>query len=170
MRIPMRTGSVVRAQAAALAIVAVLAAGCATDTDDTGTMPAGTTSAETTVADTTAPSAPSSTAEPTAAEGTVFPAGDVDPGLSPWVDDASAELAARLGIDVDEVEVSAAVLVVWPDASLGCPEPDMAYATVLTDGAVIELGVGGAVYRYHAGGSTEPFLCPRPIDTAPQRA
>ena len=43
--------------------------------------------------------------------------------------------------------------------SLGCPEPDRQYATIVTDGAVIELAADGDVYRYHAGGSAGPFLC-----------
>ena len=61
------------------------------------------------------------------------------------------------------------MLVVWPDVSLGCPEPDRQYATIVTDGAVIELAVDGAIYRYHAGGSQTPFLCAAPITTAPNR-
>ena len=35
------------------------------------------------------------------------------------------------------------------------------------DGAVIELGSGGLVYRYHSGGERTPFPCDRPLDPVP---
>ena len=92
----------------------------------------------------------------------VVPGGDqsVDPNLQPLVDMAVADLAERLGVGADDIEVLAAYLVVWPDTSLGCPQPDMMYLQVLTDGSVILLGSGGAVFRYHTGGDQfEPFLC-----------
>ena len=47
------------------------------------------------------------------------------------------------------------MLVVWPDSRSAVREPDRQYATILTDGAVIELAADGAVYRYHAGGDTD---------------
>ena len=38
----------------------------------------------------------------------------------------------------------------WEDASLGCPEPGVAYAQVVTAGWVIRLRHGGREYQYHA--------------------
>lgn len=105
----------------------------------------------------------------TPADGSLFPPGDVDAGLLPWVELATNQLASALGVETTEVSTVSAVLVVWPDASLGCPEPDQQYAAALTDGAVIELEAGGAVYRFHAGGERGPFLCERPITSAPPR-
>ena len=124
-----------------------------------------------TVAASSAPASSASvpTGPPTPADGSLFPAGDIDDGLGPWVELATADLAARLAVGTDAIESVSAVLVVWPDVSLGCPEPDRQYATLVTDGAVIELAVDGAVYRYHAGGSQTPFLCPTPLSTAPNR-
>ncbi len=93
-----------------------------------------------------------------------------DPGLQSPVESAVVDLADRLGVDQTEVEVVSAYLVTWPDASLGCPEPDMSYAQVLTDGAVIELGVGEVVYNYHMGGSQHtPFLCEEPSPPVAQQ-
>lgn len=106
---------------------------------------------------------------PTPADGSLFPNGDIDAGLAPWVESATADLASALGIDPSTVSTVSAVLVVWPDASLGCPEAGQQYATVLTDGAVIELAAGEAIYRFHAGGERGPFLCERPITAAPSR-
>jgi hypothetical protein len=113
---------------------------------------------------------PVSSAEPTPADGSLYPPGQVDEGLRPWIEDATADLADRTGVQPDAIDVVSAVLVTWPDAALGCPEPGMQYAQVLTDGAVIELAVDDAIYRYHAGGDQGPFLCARPIAEPPAAA
>ena len=98
---------------------------------------------------------------------TVYERGLLDPGLAPFVNEATADLVVRLDIDATAVETLTAVLVVWPDASLGCPDPALRYAQVATDGSVIELGVGDDVYRYHTGGTQRPFLCERPLERPP---
>ena len=86
--------------------------------------------------------------------------GTVDPGLLPFVDQAKADLAGRLGVDASAVILISAELVEWSDASLGCPQPGIVYAQVPTDGSLIILSHGGAEYRYHTGGSVyTPFLC-----------
>ena len=95
--------------------------------------------------------------------------GDIDPGLSPVIPVAVADLAERLGLSESEIEVTAAYLVTWPDASLGCPEPGMQYAQVVTDGAVIELKADEMTYSYHMGGSRyRPFLCETPGSIPPR--
>jgi len=141
-----------------VALMLVLAA-CATpatsDTPDETTTTTSSPSADTTVG----PVSP----DPTEAKGT-------DPGLKSPVESAVVDLADRLGVDQADVEVVSAYLVTWPDASLGCPEPDMSYAQVLTDGAIIELGVGEEVYNYHMGGNTyTPFLCEEPSPPVAQQ-
>lgn len=85
--------------------------------------------------------------------------GPIDPGLKPYIDIAVADLAQRLGIGADKIEVDSATLEQWPDSSLGCPEKGMQYAQVLTDGALIVLTSGAKTYKYHAGGSRPPFYC-----------
>lgn len=99
-----------------------------------------------------------------------YEAGDIEPGLQPFIDLAVADLADRLEVADDDIAVRAAVLVVWPDSSLGCPEPDMAYAQVLTDGSVTELEHDGLFYRYHSGGQEGPFLCTSPLAAEPPPA
>ena len=99
----------------------------------------------------------------------VFTTGDIDEGLAPYVRRARADLAKRLAVEPEAIDVISAVLVVWPDSSLGCPAPGMRYATVAVDGAVIELAADGRVHRYHSGGSTRPFLCERPLRRVPRR-
>ena len=86
--------------------------------------------------------------------------GTVDPSLAPFVDQAKMDLAERLGVDAGAIALISAELVEWSDASLGCPEPDMVYAQIPTDGSLIVLSHGGAAYHYHTGGNTYvPFLC-----------
>jgi hypothetical protein len=97
----------------------------------------------------------------------LYPAGDIDLGLQPFIDQAVNDLAALLGVDASDVTTHAAVLVVWPDASLGCPLPGVSYPQVLTDGSIIELEHDGVVYRYHTGGGRGPFQCPTPLAQPP---
>jgi hypothetical protein len=89
----------------------------------------------------------------------------VDPALRGLVEEAIENLAGRLQVSAEAVEVVSARPVFWPDRSLGCPQPGMVYPQVSVDGAKIELSAGGALYAYHSGGSRGPFLCggPRPV-------
>jgi len=112
---------------------------------------------ETTTTATTVPSVTSTTG-----------GSDIDPGLNSVIPIAVTDLAERLGLPESEIEVTAAYLVTWPDASLGCPEPGMQYAQVVTDGAVIELRANDTTYSYHMGGSRyRPFLCETPAGSIP---
>jgi hypothetical protein len=83
----------------------------------------------------------------------------IEPGLTPLIEQATADLARRLEINVEAIQVLRAESVVWPDASLGCPQPGMKYIQVPEDGALIVLQAEGMVYEYHSGGSRGVFLC-----------
>jgi hypothetical protein len=83
----------------------------------------------------------------------------IDPGLQGLIDQAKADLAERLSVPAAEIIVLEAVMVVWPDGSLGCPQPGMEYIQVTVDGVRIILQVEGQTYRYHMGGSRGLFLC-----------
>ena len=78
----------------------------------------------------------------------------------PIVTPAQADLARRLGVEPDDLEVISAEEVTWPDGSLGCPEPGMSYTQALVEGSKVVLGHDDRVYVYHAGDDGEPFLCP----------
>lgn len=75
---------------------------------------------------------------------------------------AAADLAARLGVGIDQVSVVSMEEVTWRDGSLGCPEPGMMYTQALVPGSRILLKANGQTYEYHAGGGREPFLCQDP--------
>jgi hypothetical protein len=75
---------------------------------------------------------------------------------------AVADLAERLGIEPDDVEVVATEEVTWRDGSRGCATKGTMYTQSLIDGSRITLRVDGTTYEYHSGGSGPPFLCERP--------
>lgn len=85
-----------------------------------------------------------------------------DPTLKAMVQYAMEDLAKRLDIGVEEIDLISLENVVWRDGSLGCPQPGMAYIQVLVDGLRMRLRAGGKTYHYHSGGNRMPFLCEDP--------
>jgi hypothetical protein len=77
-----------------------------------------------------------------------------------------AHAAGRAGVAAADVVVSMARAVQWPDASLGCPQPGMAYAQVVTAGYHVQVSAGGSVHDYRADASGSFFVCEEaiPID------
>jgi hypothetical protein len=74
------------------------------------------------------------------------------------------ELASRLDIAEDDIEVVAVEEVTWRNGSRGCAEPGMMYTQALIDGSRITLRAGGRTYEYHSGGSRPPALCEKPTE------
>jgi hypothetical protein len=62
---------------------------------------------------------------------------------------AVAHLAAELDISPEEVNALSSEPVEWPDASLGCPQPGMMYAQVVTPGYLFLLEAAGEQYEVH---------------------
>lgn len=83
----------------------------------------------------------------------------VSPELRPVVALVIADLAQRLGVPPEDITVVEAEEVLWPDAALGCPEPGMAYAQVVTEGLRVVLEVDGHTYAYHGRTPDQMFLC-----------
>lgn len=83
---------------------------------------------------------------------------------------ARADLARRLGVGEDDIEVISEREVTWPDGSIGCPQPGMAYTQALVNGSQIVLRHTGVDYHYHAGGSRGPFYCADPRPPVPEGA
>lgn len=71
----------------------------------------------------------------------------------------SQDLATYLGIDVSQVALERMEEVVWPDGSLGCPEPEMAYTMALVPGFQIFLTANGQTYAYHTNEQQYFVLC-----------
>ena len=91
----------------------------------------------------------------------------ITPNLQVLVEKAREDLAKRLSIPLSQIDLVEAADVVWSNASLGCPQPGMMYADVLTPGVLIVLNANGQEYEYHAGKSSDLFLCVNPIPPVP---
>ena len=90
------------------------------------------------------------------------PCGDEDADCAAAARQARADLAARLAVAPERIELLLAARIVWRDGSLGCPRPDRLYTQALVAGLLVELRASGMTYRYHAPEHGEPFLCEQP--------
>ncbi len=69
------------------------------------------------------------------------------------------DLGQRLGLSIDEITILEIEPVTWPDASLGCGQPEEVYAQVLTPGFFVRLEAKGRQYLYHTDQSSTVILC-----------
>jgi len=84
------------------------------------------------------------------------------PNLQSLVDKAREDLAQRLSISTSQINVVEAREVTWSNSSLGCPQPGMLYADVLTPGYLILLNANGQDFEYHTGKGSDIFYCENP--------
>jgi hypothetical protein len=75
------------------------------------------------------------------------------------IEKAKADLVKQFGVNADQIRVVEARAVTWPDASLGCPQPDMVYAQVLSPGYWVLLEADGRQYPYHTDQGEQIILC-----------
>ena len=94
---------------------------------------------------------PVKAADPTAV---AFP-----PGAEEAVDLSIGDLAHTEGVARETITVLSVDAKRWPDASLGCPKPDMVYAQVITPGFLVMLEVRGETYEYHTDAGRFVVLC-----------
>ena len=78
------------------------------------------------------------------------------------LDSAVKDLAERLGVESSAIQAGIPETVMWPDGSMGCPQPGMQYTQALIPGYRIRLSHGGRTYWYHGRKDGEPFLCENP--------
>ena len=76
------------------------------------------------------------------------------------IEQARNELAERIDVNANEIEVSVAEFVTWNNGAIGCPEPGMAYTQALVPGYRVLLMADGQTYHYHGARDREPFYCP----------
>ena len=79
----------------------------------------------------------------------------------PAVATARSDLATRLQVPLEEINIIERTEKTWPDGSMGCPRPGMQYTQSLVEGSLLVLEVQGTRYNYHAGGGRDYFLCPK---------
>ncbi|MDF2762933.1 MAG: hypothetical protein K0S83_1667 [Thermomicrobiales bacterium] len=98
--------------------------------------------------------------EADSAEATVAPpvVGTPDiPAEMAWL---TAAIAEDLGVPPPTVQVVTMEPRDWPDSSLGCPQPDMLYAQVVTPGYMVLVEVSGERIEYHTDERGTVVRCP----------
>ncbi|MGK7296549.1 MAG: hypothetical protein ACNS61_12105 [Candidatus Wenzhouxiangella sp. M2_3B_020] len=97
---------------------------------------------------------------------------NLPPELEVAVREATKELAARVEVGPETIDVEAAEFVQWPSSALGCPEPGMMYTQALVPGYRVLLRAGDDLHHYHGARGEPPFPCPsgraeKPAETGP---
>ena len=101
----------------------------------------------------------SPTPEPTPSP-TIVPA---DASLTSEATQTARQIAAdELSVAPDQVKVLAITPMDWPDASLGCPQPDMMYAQVITPGYQAQVEVDGQTHDVHMDANGYGVICTTP--------
>lgn len=94
-------------------------------------------------------SATPSSGQPSQAPGPSEPGASGTISLAATITDPIiAEIAGLAGVPIDGVTLVSAEAVTFPDGSLGCPEPGMAYTQVVTDGYKVVATASGKTYDY----------------------
>ena len=71
------------------------------------------------------------------------------------------DLATKLKIAPEKIQVVSVEEVDWPDTSMGCPQPGMFYAQVIVQGYRIVLAAEGKQVVYHADRHERVGACPK---------
>jgi hypothetical protein len=72
---------------------------------------------------------------------------------------ARDDLARRLALALDVIQLVSVEAVDWSDTTMGCPQPGMMYAQVITPGFLIVLEAAGQSYDYHTNEDSSVVLC-----------
>jgi len=78
------------------------------------------------------------------------------------IETAREDLAQRLSVSVTSINLVKIDEILWPDASLGCPQPDNVYAQTQTSGYLIKLEHDEDEFEYHANMHGFIFYCENP--------
>ena len=72
---------------------------------------------------------------------------------------AIADLSNRLSLEPKLIRVISVESRLWPDASLGCPQPGMQYAQATVPGYLLQLEANGQEFEYHSDIDETTILC-----------
>jgi hypothetical protein len=84
----------------------------------------------------------------------------IPPSVEKFVSLSKKDLADRLLIDADKIELVKTAEIMWPNAALGCPSPGKVYAQGQVPGYKILLRVNGTEYVYHTDLNGSVIQCP----------
>ena len=80
-------------------------------------------------------------------------------GLENLVQMAKEDLARRVSISANQINLVEATEAEWSDSSLDCPQPGMSYLQVMTPGYRILLEANGTQYEYHSNRDAYVVYC-----------
>ena len=72
---------------------------------------------------------------------------------------ARQDLAQKLKMSLEEIREVSVEAVEWPDTSLGCPQPGMMYAQVITPGFRVVLAAKDQTVEYHTDSGRRVVSC-----------
>ncbi|NJN45127.1 MAG: hypothetical protein HC806_10705 [Anaerolineae bacterium] len=85
-----------------------------------------------------------------------------DSNLQKLIERAQEDLAQRLSVSVTQINLVEATEVIWPDSSLGCPNPATSQLQVLTPGYLIRLHASDRIFEYHTNKNNLVIYCDNP--------
>jgi hypothetical protein len=103
-------------------------------------------------------SAAAATVSVTAAADAAAASSDLSGPEQQMVDAATVQVAQTANVAASDVHLNSIEAVEWPDASLGCPQPDMMYAQVITPGYLLVFDAGGQTVEVHADSAQPPQI------------
>jgi hypothetical protein len=83
------------------------------------------------------------------------------PSADKFINLAMQDLADRLKIDINQVSLTEATEILWPNAALGCPSPGKVYATGRVPGYRIRLQANETEFVYNTDLTGQIILCPQ---------
>jgi hypothetical protein len=92
---------------------------------------------------------------------------DIDPVAAELTALAQRQLADQLNLPVRRIRVVDVQAVVWPDTSLGCPQPDQLYSQMLVNGYRIVLEAAGERTIFHTD-FDRAFICAADDEALPE--
>ncbi len=98
----------------------------------------------------------------------IIPGGSPSPSAgtidlpAPIIAAVKVEIAKDAGVSASDVTIISGEAVTYPDGSLGCPQPGMAYTQIPVDGWKVVGTAAGATFDYRGSGLTDIRRCEKP--------
>ena len=89
------------------------------------------------------------------------------PALESLIEMARKDLGQQFSIPTTDITLVEAQEVIWPDSSLGCPNPSVMYLQVLTPGYLIRFRALDQEFEFHADKANTVIYCPNPSPPLP---
>ena len=91
----------------------------------------------------------------------------VEISMDQQIKGAITDLATRIKVAEDIINVREARSVQWGSGAMGCPKPGMNYTQAIVPGVRLLREVNETIYHYHGGTGKSLFYCPAERATAP---